>query len=69
MFTLKKSMLVLFFLGIVSLSLCEQEREADEDESGEEVVQKEVKRDVNDLKNLCAKTHNLLPMCAMFGKK
>nr|AFX61502.1 antixoidant peptide precursor [Odorrana andersonii] len=31
MFTLKKSLLLLFFLGIVSLSLCEQERDADEE--------------------------------------
>nr|ADV36222.1 nigroain-K-SN1 [Sylvirana spinulosa]AIU99921.1 nigroain-K-SN1 antimicrobial peptide precursor [Sylvirana maosonensis] len=41
MFTMKKSLLLLFFLGIVSLSLCEQERGADEDE-GEDV--EEVKR-------------------------
>nr|UZX50447.1 palustrin-2TLb precursor [Hylarana latouchii] len=41
MFTMKKSMLLLVFLGIVSLSLCEQERGADEDE-GEDV--EEVKR-------------------------
>nr|BAK93312.1 Ishikawain-1 [Odorrana ishikawae] len=30
MFTLKKSLLLLFFLGIISLSLCEQERDANE---------------------------------------
>nr|CDI30155.1 Ranakinestatin-PPF protein precursor [Pelophylax fukienensis] len=45
MFTLKKSLLLLFFLGIVSLSLCEEERDADEEENGEEVTKKEVKRD------------------------
>nr|AIU99897.1 palustrin-2HB1 [Pelophylax hubeiensis] len=37
MFTLRKSLLLLFFLGMVSLSLCEQERGADEDEVTEEV--------------------------------
>nr|AFP24874.1 prepropalustrin-2Ka [Rana kukunoris] len=37
MFTMKKSLLLLFFLGTISLSLCEQERDADEDEVVEEV--------------------------------
>nr|ALA55866.1 Palustrin-2CE precursor [Rana chensinensis] len=37
MFTMKKSMLLLFFLGTISLSLCVQERNADEDEVVEEV--------------------------------
>nr|ADM34256.1 brevinin-1LF2 antimicrobial peptide precursor [Amolops lifanensis] len=32
MFTLKKSLLLLFFLGTINLSLCEQERDADEEE-------------------------------------
>nr|ABG72907.1 amolopin-1a antimicrobial peptide precursor [Amolops loloensis] len=32
MFTLKKSLLLLFFLGTINLSLCEQERNADEEE-------------------------------------
>nr|ABG76593.1 palustrin-OG2 antimicrobial peptide precursor [Odorrana grahami] len=32
MFTMKKSLLLLFFIGTISLSLCEQERDADEDE-------------------------------------
>nr|QDH44039.1 ranatuerin-2Pb precursor [Lithobates pipiens] len=41
MFTLKKSLLLFFFLGTISLSLCEQERGADDDQ-GE--VQQEVKR-------------------------
>nr|AIU99944.1 torrentin-B-WY1 [Amolops wuyiensis] len=31
MFTLKKSLLLLFFLGMISLSLCEQERDANEE--------------------------------------
>nr|AIU99878.1 daiyunin-3 [Amolops daiyunensis] len=53
MFTLKKSLLLLFFLGMISLSLCEQERDANEerrddpDESeanGGEVKVEEMKR-------------------------
>nr|BCG61711.1 preprobrevinin-2SSb [Glandirana susurra] len=35
MFTLKKSMFLLFFFGTVSLSLCDQERDADEEDGGE----------------------------------
>nr|ABG76573.1 odorranain-R1 antimicrobial peptide precursor [Odorrana grahami] len=35
MFTLKKSLLLIVLLGIISLSLCEQERAADEDEGNE----------------------------------
>nr|P79875.1 RecName: Full=Temporin-1Tg; Short=TG; AltName: Full=Temporin-G; Flags: Precursor [Rana temporaria]CAA70564.1 temporin G precursor [Rana temporaria] len=31
MFTLKKSLLLLFFLGTINLSLCEEERDADEE--------------------------------------
>nr|AEZ52979.1 antimicrobial peptide precursor [Odorrana tiannanensis] len=40
MFTTKKSMLLLFFLGTISLSLCEQERNADEEERRDEEVAK-----------------------------
>nr|ACI15364.1 preprotemporin-1CEb [Rana chensinensis]CAJ80866.1 amurin-3 protein precursor [Rana amurensis] len=31
MFTLKKSLLLLFFLGTINLSLCEEERNVDEE--------------------------------------
>nr|ACZ71342.1 brevinin-2-RA22 antimicrobial peptide precursor [Odorrana andersonii] len=52
MFTLKKSPLLLFFLGTISLSLCEEERDADEDD-GVEVTEEEVKRGLLDtLKNM-----------------
>nr|ANW09707.1 brevinin-2GHi [Sylvirana guentheri] len=44
MFTMKKSLLFLFFIGTVSLSLCEQERGADEDDGGE--MTEEIKRGV-----------------------
>nr|ABX44923.1 nigroain-I antimicrobial peptide precursor [Hylarana nigrovittata] len=43
MFTMKKSLLLLFFLGTISLSLCEVERGADEDD-GVEMTEEEVKR-------------------------
>nr|ABX58805.1 brevinin-2E-OG7 antimicrobial peptide precursor [Odorrana grahami] len=43
MFTLKKPLLLLFFLGTISLSFCEEERDADEDD-GVEVTEEEVKR-------------------------
>nr|ADP06091.1 odorranain-H-RA3 peptide precursor [Odorrana andersonii] len=48
MFPLKKSMLLLFFLGTISLSLCEQERNADEEERRDEEVAKmeEIKRGI-----------------------
>nr|ADV36152.1 hainanensisin-A4 antimicrobial peptide precursor [Amolops hainanensis] len=36
MFTLKKSMLLLFFLGTINLSLCEQERDAEEERRDDE---------------------------------
>nr|CAI91308.1 esculentin-2P precursor protein [Pelophylax fukienensis] len=45
MFTLKKSLLLLFFIGTISLSLCEEERNADEEEGGE-VQEEEVKRGI-----------------------
>nr|QVK45168.1 temporin-FL [Pelophylax nigromaculatus] len=32
MFTTKKPLLLLFFLGTINLSICEQERDADEEE-------------------------------------
>nr|ACB05709.1 immunoregulatory peptide odorregulin D1 [Odorrana grahami] len=41
MFTLKKSLLLLLFLGTISLSLCEEERDADEEEG--EMTEEEVK--------------------------
>nr|AFR43661.1 ranatuerin-2SRa precursor [Rana sierrae]AFR43663.1 ranatuerin-2PRa precursor [Pseudacris regilla] len=43
MFTMKKSLLLFFFLGTISLSLCEEERGADEDD-GVELTEEEVKR-------------------------
>nr|CBY46743.1 limnonectin-1Fa precursor [Limnonectes fujianensis] len=35
MFTLKKSLLLLFFLGTINLSLCEEERNAEEERRDE----------------------------------
>nr|AEZ52998.1 antimicrobial peptide precursor [Odorrana tiannanensis] len=36
MFTMKKSLLLLFFLGTINLSLCQEERNADEEERRDE---------------------------------
>nr|AGG19131.1 host defense peptide brevinin-1-Omar5 [Odorrana margaretae] len=36
MLTLKKSLLLLFFLGTINLSLCQEERNADEEERRDE---------------------------------
>nr|ADP06144.1 ranatuerin-2R-RA2 peptide precursor [Odorrana andersonii] len=56
MFPMKKSLLLLFFLGFISLSLCEEERDAneerrddpDENEANEgEAKVEEIKRAVN----------------------
>nr|ADP06125.1 OGC-RA1 peptide precursor [Odorrana andersonii] len=44
MFPLKKSLLLLFFFGPISLSFCEKERKADKEENGGEVPEKEVRR-------------------------
>nr|ABG76395.1 nigrosin-OG21 antimicrobial peptide precursor [Odorrana grahami] len=44
MFTLKKSLLVLFFLGTINLSLCQEERAADEEDNGEVAKMEEIKR-------------------------
>nr|ABX44953.1 rugosin-RN antimicrobial peptide precursor [Hylarana nigrovittata] len=46
MFTMKKSLLFLFFLGTISLSFCEEERSADEDDEGE--MTEEEKRSIRD---------------------
>nr|ADM34297.1 temporin-AN1 antimicrobial peptide precursor [Babina adenopleura] len=51
MFTLKKSLLLLFFLGTINLSLCEEERNAEEerrDDPDERDVEVE-KRFIGDL--------------------
>nr|C5H0D4.1 RecName: Full=Esculentin-2-ALa; AltName: Full=Amolopin-9a; Flags: Precursor [Amolops loloensis]ACA09637.1 amolopin-9a antimicrobial peptide precursor [Amolops loloensis] len=64
MFTLKKSMLLLFFLGTISLSLCEEERNADEDDG-----EKEVKRGIFALIKTAAKFvgKNLLKQAGKAG--
>nr|ABU88482.1 pleurain-a1 antimicrobial peptide precursor [Nidirana pleuraden] len=45
MFTLKKTLLLLFFLGTISISLCKQEGDADEDD-GRKMTEEEVKRSI-----------------------
>nr|E7EKD9.1 RecName: Full=Odorranain-B1; Flags: Precursor [Odorrana hainanensis]ADV36139.1 odorranain-B1 [Odorrana hainanensis] len=63
MFTTKKPLLLLFFLGIISLSVCEQERDADEEDGGE-VTEEEVKRAA--LKGCWTKS---IPPKPCFGKR
>nr|QDS02911.1 BBI-PPF precursor [Pelophylax fukienensis] len=42
MFTMKKSLLFLFFLGTINFSLCEQERDADEEDGRDEPEERDV---------------------------
>nr|B3VZU5.1 RecName: Full=Temporin-CDYd; Flags: Precursor [Rana dybowskii]ACF08005.1 antimicrobial peptide Temperin-CDYd precursor [Rana dybowskii] len=49
MFTLKKSMLLLLFLGTISLTLCEEERDANEEEENGGEVKEEEKRFIGPL--------------------
>nr|QDH44038.1 brevinin-1OS precursor [Odorrana schmackeri] len=45
MFTLKKSLLLLFFLGTINLSLCEEERNAEEERrDGDDEMDTEVEK-------------------------
>nr|ACA81696.1 lividin-7a precursor [Odorrana livida] len=47
MFTMKKSLLLLFFLGITNLSFCQEERNAEEERRDEEVAKaEEIKRGI-----------------------
>nr|CAM35557.1 nigrocin-2S precursor [Odorrana schmackeri] len=47
MFTLKKSILLLFFLGTINLSLCQDETNAEEERRDEEVAKmEEIKRGI-----------------------
>nr|ABG72911.1 amolopin-1c antimicrobial peptide precursor [Amolops loloensis] len=60
MFTLKKSMLLLFFLGTINLSLCEQERNADEEERRDD-DEMDVEVEKRFLPMLAGLAANLLP--------
>nr|ACM50510.1 temporin-LTb [Hylarana latouchii] len=45
MFTLKKTLLLLFFLGTINLSLCEEERDAEEERrDGDDEMDVELKK-------------------------
>nr|ADP06175.1 andersonin-I2 peptide precursor [Odorrana andersonii] len=53
MFTLKKPLLLLFFLGTISLSLCQDETNAEEERRDEEVAKmEEIKRFIGPKKNI-----------------
>nr|BAJ07376.1 brevinin-1TOb precursor [Rana tagoi okiensis] len=55
MFTLKKSMLLLFFLGTISFSLCQEERDANEEEENGGEVKEEEKRVIGSILGVIAK--------------
>nr|ADM34282.1 pleurain-D-DN1_2 [Nidirana daunchina] len=66
MFTLKKSLLLLFFLGTISLSLCKEERDADEEERRDDPDEGNVeveKRFLKGVINLASKIPSML--CAV----
>nr|ADP06137.1 prepromelittin-RA2 peptide precursor [Odorrana andersonii] len=61
MFTMKKSLLLLFFLGTISLSLCQEERDAnEEEENGGEVKEEEKRRIGSFLGALASKLPTLI---------
>nr|ACR84084.1 ranatuerin-5Cb antimicrobial peptide precursor [Aquarana catesbeiana] len=57
MFTLKKSLLLLFFLGTINLSLCEEERDADQEERRDDPGERDVQVE-----------KRFLPIASMLGK-
>nr|ADC30180.1 brevinin-1E-SHa antimicrobial peptide [Odorrana schmackeri] len=61
MFTLKKSLLLLFFLGTINLSLCEQERDADEEERRDDPEERDVEVEKRFLPLFASLAANLLP--------
>nr|AIU99934.1 brevinin-1WY2 [Amolops wuyiensis] len=61
MFTLKKSLLLLFFLGTINLSLCEQERDADEEERRDDQDETNVEVEKRFLPLLAGLAANFLP--------
>nr|ADG27344.1 nigrocin-SHb antimicrobial peptide [Odorrana schmackeri] len=64
MFTLKKSLLLLFFLGTINLSLCQDETNAEEERRDEEVAKtEEIKRGI--LKGILGMGKNLV--CGLSG--
>nr|AFR34247.1 antimicrobial peptide brevinin-1ZHb precursor [Rana zhenhaiensis] len=66
MLTLKKSLLLLFFLGTINLSLCEEERNADEEETRDDPEE----RDVDVEKRFLPLLLSALPsfLCLVFKK-
>nr|ABX58955.1 lividin-RP antimicrobial peptide precursor [Nidirana pleuraden] len=64
MFTLKKTLLLLFFLGTISLSLC-VERGADEDDGGEKTKEKVKRSFLCDLKILATNAAKNAGQCVV----
>nr|ADV36202.1 brevinin-1TR2 antimicrobial peptide precursor [Amolops torrentis] len=69
MFTLKKPLLVLFFLGAISVSLCEQERDAEE-ERRDDQDKRDVEVEKRFLGALLSAGATILPslICKIFKK-
>nr|ADV36207.1 brevinin-1TR7 antimicrobial peptide precursor [Amolops torrentis] len=69
MFTLKKSMLLLFFLGTINFSLCEQERDAEE-ERRDDQDKRDVEVEKRFLGTLLGVGAKILPslICKISGK-
>nr|BBA31470.1 preproulmin-1ULa [Rana ulma] len=65
MFTLKKSLLLLFFFGVIKLSLCEEERNADEEERRDDPDE----MDVDMEKRLALRTAGWLRLLGFRDKK
>nr|ACZ71277.1 brevinin-1-RAB1 antimicrobial peptide precursor [Odorrana andersonii]ADP05749.1 brevinin-1-RAB1 peptide precursor [Odorrana andersonii] len=61
MFTLKKSLLLLFFLGTINLSLCEQERDADEEERRDDLEERDVEVEKRFFPLIAGLAANFLP--------
>nr|AEZ52995.1 antimicrobial peptide precursor [Odorrana tiannanensis] len=61
MFTLKKSLLLLFFLGTINLSLCEQERNADEEERRDDPDERDVEVEKRFLPLIASLAANFVP--------
>nr|AIU99893.1 brevinin-1HB4 [Pelophylax hubeiensis] len=61
MFTSKKPLLVLFFLGTINLSLCEEERSADEEERRDEPNEMDVEVQKRFLPAIIGMAANVLP--------
>nr|AEZ52991.1 antimicrobial peptide precursor [Odorrana tiannanensis] len=61
MLTMKRSLLLLFFLGTINLSLCEQERDADEEERRDDSEERDIEVEKRFLPLIASVAANLVP--------